>query len=59
VNIINEHIHNQLPGPAVSYKSIDIVVQEDQVVQYPIQFLHSLEPSGVPPHNLVLNLEHR
>ncbi|KIH68827.1 hypothetical protein ANCDUO_00834 [Ancylostoma duodenale] len=56
VNKINAEIQNQLPGPAVTYASIDTVVDSEQAVSYPTEFLNSLEPPGMPPHRLVLKV---
>ncbi|CAF4655383.1 unnamed protein product, partial [Rotaria sp. Silwood2] len=56
VNAINLQIQQQLPGETTSYKSIDTVVDVDDAVQYPIEFLNSLEPFGMPPHNLLLKI---
>ncbi|RCN44385.1 hypothetical protein ANCCAN_09599 [Ancylostoma caninum] len=52
VNKINTEIQNQLPGPAATYESIDTVVDREQAVCYPTEFLNSLEPPGMPPHRL-------
>ena len=54
VSVINMQIQAQLPGSTNSYKSIDSVADVDESVQYPIEFPNSLEPSGIPPHNLLL-----
>lgn len=56
VNAINLQIQQQLPGKNTSYKSIDRAVDIDQTVQYPVEFLNTLEPPGMPPHNLVLKI---
>jgi hypothetical protein len=56
VNAINLQIQQQLPGKDISYKSIDTVVDIDQAVQYSTEFLNSLEPPGMPPHNLVFKV---
>jgi ATP-dependent DNA helicase PIF1 len=56
VNAINLQIQQQLPGKDISYKSIDTVVDIDQAVQYPTEFLNSLEPPGMPSHSLVLKV---
>jgi len=56
VNVINLQIQQELPGDATSYKSIDTVVDVDEVVQYPTEFLNSLEPPGMPSHNLILKI---
>ena len=56
VNAINLQIQQELPGQVTSYKSIDTVVVDDHAVQYPTEFLNSLEPPGIPPHNLVLKI---
>jgi ATP-dependent DNA helicase PIF1 len=56
VNTINLQIQEQLPGNATSHKSVDTVVDVNESVQYPIEFLSSLEPPGMPPHNLMLKI---
>jgi hypothetical protein len=56
VNAINLQIQEQLPGETTSYKSVDTVTNTDAAVQYPTEFLNSLEPSGMPPHNLRLKI---
>ena len=56
VNTINLQVQQQLPGEAKSYASLDTVVDADQAVQYPTEFLNSLEPPGMPPHNLALKV---
>ena len=56
VNAINLQIQQQLPGETKSYKSVDTVTDVNDVVQYPTEFLNSLEPPGMPSHNLVLKV---
>ena len=56
VNAINLQVQQQLPGEAKSYMSLDTVVDADQAVQYPTEFLNSLEPPGMPSHNLLLKI---
>ena len=34
--------------------SVDTVLETDDAVRYPSEFLNSLQPSGMPPHNLIL-----
>ena len=55
---INEQILNQLPGEVKTYYSIDSVVSDDQeeIDLYPLEFLNSLTPSGMPPHALNLKV---
>ena len=56
VNAINLQIQQQLPGETKSYKSVDTVTDVNDAVQYPTEFLNSLEPSGMPSHNLLLKV---
>jgi hypothetical protein len=56
VNKINLQIQAQLPGEPRIYKSIDTVLDPAQAVYYPTEFLNTLEPVGLPPHNLVLKV---
>lgn len=56
VNRINEQIQHQLPGPVTTYKSVDSTLEDDEAVNYPVEFLNSLEPSGMPPHQLFLKV---
>jgi len=53
---INNDIIRKLPGNSVTYYSSDEVDSADpsDAVNYPTEFLHSLCPSGMPPHVLTL-----
>jgi ATP-dependent DNA helicase PIF1 len=56
VNAINLQIQQQLPEETISYKSVDTVTDVNEAVRYPTEFLNSLEPPGMPSHNLVLKI---
>ncbi|XP_060882071.1 ATP-dependent DNA helicase pif1-like [Metopolophium dirhodum] len=56
VNAINYLIQEKLPGAVISYKSIDSALNEEDAVNYPVEFLNSLEPPGIPPHFLNLKV---
>ena len=53
---INSTLLQQIPGPIQLYRSIDTVVDTSEAVQYPVEFLNSLELPGVPQHRLELKL---
>ncbi|XP_031632403.1 uncharacterized protein LOC116346472, partial [Contarinia nasturtii] len=54
VNQINHQILQRIPDSTAKFKSIDTVTNECESVNYPIEFLNSLEPIGMPPHVLSL-----
>jgi ATP-dependent DNA helicase PIF1 len=54
VNAINCSIQNEIPGETTTYKSIDTVMNQDEVFSYPIEFLNSLDLPGMPPHVFTL-----
>ncbi|CAI6346155.1 unnamed protein product [Macrosiphum euphorbiae] len=56
VNAINFRIQNKVPGELKTYKSIDIVTSQDEEVNYPPEFLNSLDLPGMPPHVLSLKI---
>lgn len=44
---INELLLGEFKEQVVEYKSFDSVVQTDDAVHYPVEFLNSLNPSGL------------
>uniref|UniRef100_A0A034VSN1 DNA helicase Pif1-like 2B domain-containing protein n=1 Tax=Bactrocera dorsalis TaxID=27457 RepID=A0A034VSN1_BACDO len=56
VDNLNLKIQQLLPGNLVSYKSINTVCDVSEVVNFPTEFLNSLDLSGMPPHNLILKV---
>jgi ATP-dependent DNA helicase PIF1 len=45
-----------LPAVVTAYKSIDTVVDANEVVNFPPEFLNSLDSTGLPPHRLLLKV---
>ncbi|XP_052828019.1 uncharacterized protein LOC128249180 [Octopus bimaculoides] len=54
VDKINWDFLKVLPGQEQFFKSIDTVIDQDQAVVFPTEFLNSLRPSGMPLPNLTL-----
>ncbi|XP_060871344.1 uncharacterized protein LOC132945589 [Metopolophium dirhodum] len=53
---INEILLKAFNEKAVEYKSFDSVIQSDDAVHYPLEFLNTLNPSGLPSHKLILKI---
>ena len=56
VYIINQNLLNKFPGEMKVYRSIDRVQKEEEVVDYPIEFLNSIKLSGLSDHKLTLKV---
>ncbi|XP_077283117.1 uncharacterized protein LOC143909090 [Arctopsyche grandis] len=56
VYAINFCIQNEIPGEATTYKSIDTIMTQDEVVNYPTEFLNSLDLPGMPSRVLILKI---
>lgn len=54
VNDLNASILQEIDGQFFAYKSVDTIINEDEVVNYPTEFLNSLDLPGLPPHYLAL-----
>jgi ATP-dependent DNA helicase PIF1 len=53
---IMNQILAMLPGIVTEYKSVDTVVDADEVISFPPEFLNSLDLAGLPPHRLLLKV---
>jgi ATP-dependent DNA helicase PIF1 len=51
---INITILNEIPGNTTTYQSIDSVLNRDELVKYPTEFLNLLDLPGLPSHVLTL-----
>ncbi|XP_044582994.1 uncharacterized protein LOC123264012 [Cotesia glomerata] len=56
VNCINNFLLEKLPTEQVRYESVDKVLEDEEAVHYPVEFLHTLNPPGIPPHVLQLKI---
>jgi len=53
---ISFQIQQLLPGDLMSFKSIDTTVDENETVNFPTEFLNSMDIPGMPIHNLRLKI---
>jgi PIF1 helicase. len=56
VDDLNFVILNQIIGTLHSFKSIDCLINEDEVTNYPFEFLNTLDVLGLSLHNLQLKV---
>ena len=56
VNKINSIILEKFEAQEFCYKSIDSTVGREDAIHYPIEFLNSLNMSGLPSHELKLKV---
>ena len=56
VNAINNIIQGQILGKYTTYKSIDTIMNMDEIVNYTIEFFNSLDIPGIPQHILSLKI---
>ena len=55
---VNNKIVSLPPGDAVEYLSVNMLISENDnnVMQFPTEFLDSLQFNGIPPHSLKLKI---
>ncbi|CAI9737829.1 ATP-dependent DNA helicase pif1-like [Octopus vulgaris] len=58
VNTVNYDLLSQLPSQELCYRSLDTIIELDQVTQFLTEFLYSKDPPGLPPHELHLNVSY-
>ena len=56
VNDMNIKIQNIIPGETFKFKSVDIFMNQDDSVNYPIEFLNSFELQCLPNRILYLKV---
>uniref|UniRef100_A0A2S2QXL1 ATP-dependent DNA helicase n=1 Tax=Sipha flava TaxID=143950 RepID=A0A2S2QXL1_9HEMI len=54
--VINDTLMMSFEGEEKVYISIDTVVNMDDATNYPVEFLNSLKPPGMPYHRLILRV---
>lgn len=54
--VINDILLKSFDGTEMVYNSIDTVVNTDEAVHYPVEFLNTINPAGLPYHKLTLRV---
>ncbi|GBP64209.1 hypothetical protein EVAR_38696_1 [Eumeta japonica] len=56
VDKVNNLILAKIDTPTQIYYSVDTVLDSEEAVHFPTEFLNSLNPSGLPPHKMELKV---
>ncbi|XP_039749929.1 ATP-dependent DNA helicase pif1-like [Pararge aegeria] len=56
VDKVNNLILSKIDAPTKMYYSVATVLDLEEAVHFPTEFLNSLNPSGLPPHKMVLKV---
>ena len=56
VDTVNASLLAEMEGQVRTYLSVDTVFDQDEAVNFPMDFLNSLTISGLPPHKLDLKI---
>ncbi|CAF1074549.1 unnamed protein product, partial [Brachionus calyciflorus] len=56
VDMLNKLIIEQFPGESKTYRSIDLCTTQNDNLNIPVEYLNSLNLSGLPPHELNLKI---
>ncbi|XP_071582556.1 ATP-dependent DNA helicase pif1-like [Temnothorax nylanderi] len=54
--VINDILLKLFKEGEINYRSVDSVVDTDDVVNYPVEFLNTMNPPGLPAHKLFLKV---
>ena len=54
VDDINKLCLDTLPGHEIILSSADSTVNQDDAIHYPVEYINSLQTSGIPAHQLIL-----
>jgi len=56
ITALNEKVLQQFPGEMREFKSADTMAAEEDQIEYPTEFLNSINRSSLPPHSLCLKV---
>jgi hypothetical protein len=53
---LNDILSRSFEAQEMVYKSVDTVINRDETVNYPVEFLNTLNPPGMPSHHITLKV---
>ena len=51
---VNDKLISMMSAPAQTYCSVNFTITEEDAIHHPVEFLNSIETSGLPPHILTV-----